>query len=51
MQIQHNIYIKHAIAIEQFLMEGAYNKVISSRKDIPAESYGYFMDLLMDTVR
>ncbi|KAK3258309.1 hypothetical protein CYMTET_32642 [Cymbomonas tetramitiformis] len=46
-----NVYIKHAIALEQFLMEGAYNKVIAARRDVPAESYNYFMDLLMTTVR
>eukprot|EP00976_Prorocentrum_cordatum_P037291 757774-Prorocentrum_minimum.AAC.8 len=50
-QVQHNVYIKHAIELEQFLMEGAYNKVIAARKDIPAASYEYFMDLLMLTCR
>mmetsp|Transcript_1489 Transcript_1489/g.2139 ORF Transcript_1489/g.2139 Transcript_1489/m.2139 type:complete len:264 (+) Transcript_1489:90-881(+) len=50
-EVQQNLYIKHAIELEQYLMEGAYNKVIGARKDIPAESYTYFMDLLMLTVR
>jgi len=27
-EIQQNIYIKHPVSIEQYLMEGSYNKVI-----------------------
>jgi len=50
-QTQQNVYIKHCIEIEQYLMEGAYNKVIQARQSIPAEPYAYFMDLLMHTVR
>jgi hypothetical protein len=50
-QTQQNVYIKHCIEIEQFLMEGAYNKVIQARQSIPAEPYAYFMELLMHTVR
>jgi len=50
-EVQHNVYIKHAIELEQYLMEGAYNKVIGARKDIPAASYEYFMDLLVLTCR
>jgi hypothetical protein len=45
------VYIKHAIELEQYLREGAYNKVIHARQSIPAEPYAYFMDLLMHTVR
>jgi len=26
-EIQQNIYIKHPVSIEQYLMEGSYNKV------------------------
>lgn len=42
---------RHPIALEQFIMEGSYHKVRSARADVPAESYTYFMDILMDTVR
>eukprot|EP00026_Physarum_polycephalum_P011718 Phypoly_transcript_11959.p1 GENE.Phypoly_transcript_11959~~Phypoly_transcript_11959.p1 ORF type:complete len:266 (-),score=33.02 Phypoly_transcript_11959:84-881(-) len=49
---QHqNVYIRHPIALEQFIMEGSYHKVRSARADVPAESYTFFMDILMDTVR
>jgi len=50
-EVQQNVYIKHAIELEQYLMEGAYNKVIGARNDIPAASYAYFMNLLMLTCR
>jgi len=33
------------------MMEGAYNKVLKARADVPSPFYGYFMNLLMDTVR
>jgi len=32
-------------------MEGAYNKIVSSRADVPADSYNFFMNKLMNTVR
>eukprot|EP00898_Chlorokybus_atmophyticus_P004503 jgi/Chlat1/5053/Chrsp33S05053 len=50
-QAQASPHIHHAIAVEQSLMEGAYNKVLSARNDIPDSAYGYFMDLLITTVR
>lgn len=49
---QHsNVFIKHPVQLEQYMMEGAYNQVFKARKDIPSDSYDYFMNLLMDTVR
>eukprot|EP01135_Chromosphaera_perkinsii_P006036 Nk52_evm1s384 gene=Nk52_evmTU1s384 len=50
-EIHSNIYIKHPVAIEQYLMEGSYNKIILSRGNVPAESYSFFMDSLVDTIR
>jgi hypothetical protein len=29
-QIQSNVYIRHPLSLEQYLMEGSYNKVTSS---------------------
>jgi len=48
---KNNIYIKHPIQLEQYLMEGAYNKLWNARADVPADTYTFFMDILMDTVR
>jgi hypothetical protein len=46
-----NVYIKHPIQLEQWLMEGSYNKVWNSRVDVPAPEYGFFIDILMSTIR
>ena len=32
-------------------MEGCYNKIFLSKDNIPAESYAYFVDILLNTVR
>jgi len=49
--MQKNIYIKHPVQIEQYLMEGSYNKVFLARNNVPAASYRFFMDNLLDTIR
>ncbi|KAK2500248.1 hypothetical protein MC885_017251 [Smutsia gigantea] len=35
--IQTNVYIKHPVSLEQYLMEGSYNKVFLAKGNIPAE--------------
>jgi len=49
--VQHNVYIKHPIAIEQYLMEGNYNKLFLAKGNVPAESYNFFIDILLGTIR
>ncbi|XP_013387267.1 26S proteasome non-ATPase regulatory subunit 8-like [Lingula anatina] len=49
--LQTNIYIKHPISMEQYLMEGSYNKIFLAKGNVPAESYNYFMDILLNTIR
>eukprot|EP01100_Stratorugosa_tubuloviscum_P003210 TRINITY_DN1765_c0_g1_i2.p1 TRINITY_DN1765_c0_g1~~TRINITY_DN1765_c0_g1_i2.p1 ORF type:complete len:192 (-),score=59.98 TRINITY_DN1765_c0_g1_i2:31-606(-) len=44
-------HIRHPIQFEQYLMEGAYNKLWSSRADVPSETYTVFMDMMFTTVR
>lgn len=48
---QGNMYISFPVELEKRLMEGTYNKVLSARKDVPQESYSFFMNKLADTVR
>jgi len=49
---QHqNPHIRHPIALEQYIMEGSYPKVRAARADVPDETYTFFMDILMDTIR
>ncbi|GAQ91151.1 Hypothetical protein KFL_007350010 [Klebsormidium nitens] len=44
-------FIRYAIELEQSLMEGAYQKVLNSRTNLPDQSYAFFVNLLLDTVR
>jgi len=44
-------FIQFPLLLEQYMMEGAYNKVLSARGDVPAQPYTFFMDILMTTVR
>merc|ERR1719152_82081 len=52
-ELQHsNIYIKYPAQLEQHIMEGSYNKVLSAKSDGLFSQEGmYFMDMLVDTVR
>ena len=50
-EIQNNVYIEHSVSLEQYIMEGSYNKVLLAKGNVPAESYNFFIDILMDTVR
>jgi len=46
-----NIYIKHPLELEQFIIEGNYNKVYRARSDVPATYYSFFMENLVKTIR
>lgn len=48
---QSNMYISFPVRLEQRLMEGTYNKVLSARADVPVPTYSFFMDTLANTVR
>lgn len=50
-EVQGNQYIAHAIQLEQWLMEGAYNKVLESGKHLPSEFLSFYMAQLTATVR
>lgn len=49
--IKSNDFIKHPLALEQYLMEGRYNKLFAAKGNSPAECYNFFIDILLDTVR
>lgn len=64
--IQNDVYIRHPLSIEQYLMEGSYNKVFYlivvklinlflkiflAKGNVPAKNYNFFMDILLDTIR
>ena len=46
-----NVYIKHPVSLEQFLMEGSFHKVLLLKGNVPAQNYNYFMDILILTIR
>ena len=46
-----NPYIENPVQLEQFIMEGKYNKVIDIRYNVPADSYKFFIDVLLVTIR
>ena len=46
-----NIYIKHPVSLEQFLMEGSFHKVLLLKGNVPAQNYSFFMDILIVTIR
>ncbi|ORZ00053.1 SAC3/GANP/Nin1/mts3/eIF-3 p25 family-domain-containing protein [Lobosporangium transversale] len=50
-ELLNNPAIQHPIKLEQSLMEGSYNRVWSSRADVPSKEYLFFIDILMDTIR
>ena len=50
-EIKNNVYIRHPVSLEQNIMEGSYNKDLLAKGKVPAESYNFFIDILMDTVR
>ena len=51
MQAMQSQGISHAVQLEQWLMEGAYNKVLEARPQLPDPAYSYFMEKLLSTVR
>ncbi|KAG2195147.1 hypothetical protein INT47_006596 [Mucor saturninus] len=50
-QLQTNPFIKQAVDLEQFLMEGSYNKVWSTRSTVQGEEFMFFYDILIGTIR
>lgn len=50
-ELQNNIYIRHPVSLEQWLMEGSYNKVFISKDEVPATTYIPFIEILLNTIR
>ncbi|ODQ51462.1 hypothetical protein SAICODRAFT_95652 [Saitoella complicata NRRL Y-17804] len=44
-------WLKHAVMLERWLMEGSYDRVWRARNEAPADEYLFFMDMLMETIR
>ena len=39
-----NVYIKVPISLEQYFVEGSYNKILSQKQNVPLEAYQFFID-------
>lgn len=50
-EIFNNNYVSYPVAIDQYLMEGSYNKIYRSKLTVPSKYYNYFVDILLETVR
>lgn len=50
-ELQKNTYLRYPVALEQYLMEGCYNKVLLCYSNAPAVSYRFFLDVMSATVR
>merc|ERR1719450_534912 len=51
MALADNVYISHPVKLEQYLMEGAYNKIYLAQGEVPAEGYRFFVSELLATIR
>lgn len=49
--IHSNQFIRYPLALEQYIMEGRYNKIFEAKKTSPTDMYNLFIDMLMQTVR
>jgi len=50
-QGEGNIYISYPVHLEQYLMEGSYNKVFLLKENVPADTYKFFVEKLLLTLR
>ncbi|GAB4816975.1 hypothetical protein N2152v2_004021 [Parachlorella kessleri] len=50
-ELQHASDVAQVTELEQWLMEGAYNKVLDARRRAVSEYYAYFLEQLSSTVR
>jgi 26S proteasome regulatory subunit N12 len=46
-----NMYIKTAMSLERFLMEGSYKKLLNARAKVPSNDFLPLMEMLEETVR
>lgn len=48
--LHSSAYIKYPVSLEQYLMEGNYNKIRLSRGSVPAPQYTFFVERLLDSI-
>ena len=46
-----NVFIKVPVSLEQYFVEGSYNKILSSKQNVPLQAYQFFIDKFVDAIR
>lgn len=46
-----NVFIKVPMSLEQYFVEGSYNKILSSKHNVPHPAYQFFIDKFTDAIR
>lgn len=49
--IEKDPYLRFPVQLERCLMEGSYSKIFVANNQVPAPSFGFFMELLAKTTR
>jgi len=47
----NNVYIKVPVSLEVYFVEGSYNKILSSKQNVPLQAYQFFIDKFVDAIR
>ena len=47
----NNVFIKVPMSLEQYFVEGSYNKILGSKQNVPHPSYQFFIDRFVDAIR
>ena len=47
----NNVFIKVPMSLEQYFVEGSYNKILSSKQNVPLKAYQFFIDKFVDAIR
>ena len=46
-----NVFINVPVSLEQYFVEGSYNKILSSKHNLPLQAYQFFIDKFVDAIR
>ena len=47
----NNVYIKVPMSLEEYFVEGSYNKILNQKQNVPHEAYNFFIDKFSDAIR
>jgi 26S proteasome regulatory subunit N12 len=50
-KLQSNVYVRTPVELEQYIMEGSYNKVRLAKDNVPSPYYTHFIDCLLEAIR